>query len=76
MKTGTTGRKKELEKEEPKIDTPARPLNKTQESFKEKFSDKLATKVYIKKTGAGSGQIILNFNSEVDLNRIIEILNK
>ncbi len=44
--------------------------------FKEHFADKLASKVELKKTTNGAGKIIINFNSEVDLNRIIEILNK
>jgi ParB family chromosome partitioning protein len=44
--------------------------------FKEHLSDKLSTKIEIKKSNGGSGKIIVNFNSEVDLNRIIELLNK
>ncbi|MEJ6617017.1 MAG: ParB/RepB/Spo0J family partition protein [Crocinitomicaceae bacterium] len=44
--------------------------------FKEHLSDQLATKVDIKKSDNGSGRIIVNFNSEVDLNRIMELLNK
>lgn len=44
--------------------------------FKEYLSDRLATKVDIKKTPNGSGSITLKFNSENDLNRIIELLNK
>lgn len=44
--------------------------------FKEHLSDQLATKVDIKKSENGSGRIIVNFNSEVDLNRIMELLNK
>lgn len=44
--------------------------------FKEHLSDKLASKIELKKTTAGAGKIIINFNSEVDLNRIIELLNK
>lgn len=44
--------------------------------FKEHLSDKLASKIELKKTSGGAGKIIINFNSEVDLNRIIEILNK
>jgi ParB family chromosome partitioning protein len=44
--------------------------------FKEHLSDKLSTKIEIKKSSGGSGKIIVNFNSEVDLNRIIELLNK
>lgn len=48
----------------------------TQYVFKEHLSDKLSSKIELKKASGGSGKIIINFNSEVDLNRIIEILNK
>ncbi|MCH2230453.1 MAG: ParB/RepB/Spo0J family partition protein [Crocinitomicaceae bacterium] len=44
--------------------------------FKEHLSDQLATKVDIKKTPKGNGKIIVNFDSENDLNRIMELLNK
>jgi ParB family transcriptional regulator, chromosome partitioning protein len=44
--------------------------------FKEHLSDRLSTKIDIKKSPAGGGKIIVNFNSEVDLNRIIELLGK
>jgi ParB family chromosome partitioning protein len=44
--------------------------------FKEHMSDRLSTKLAIKKSSAGGGKIIVNFNSEVDLNRIIELLSK
>jgi ParB family chromosome partitioning protein len=44
--------------------------------FKEHMSDRLSTKIDIKKSSAGGGKIIVNFNSEVDLNRIIELLSK
>lgn len=51
-------------------------LSQNQTIFKEFLSDKLASKIELKKTINGSGKIIINFNSDVDLNRIIEILNK
>jgi ParB family chromosome partitioning protein len=51
-------------------------LSEKQRVFKEHLSDKLSTKIEIKKSTGGRGKIILNFNSEVDLNRIIEILNR
>ncbi|MEN9997893.1 MAG: hypothetical protein RI922_883 [Bacteroidota bacterium] len=51
-------------------------VTSTQSTFKEHLSDKLSTKIEIKKSTSGSGKIIVNFNSEVDLNRIIEILNR
>jgi ParB family chromosome partitioning protein len=44
--------------------------------FKEHMSDRLSTKIDIKKSPTGGGKIIVNFNSEVDLNRIIELLSK
>jgi ParB family chromosome partitioning protein len=51
-------------------------ISQTQFTFKEHLGDKLSTKIEIKKSTLGSGKIIVNFNSEVDLNRIIEILNR
>jgi ParB family chromosome partitioning protein len=66
-------------------DTQTNPKDKSKSSaeisdkqfvFKEHLSDKLSTKIEIKKSNGGSGKIIVNFNSEVDLNRIIELLNK
>jgi ParB family transcriptional regulator, chromosome partitioning protein len=43
--------------------------------FKEHLSDQLATKVEIKKTPKGTGKIIVNFDSDNDLNRIMELFN-
>lgn len=51
-------------------------ISDKQYTFKEHLGDKLSTKIEIKKTPSGNGKIIVNFNSEVDLNRIIEILNR
>jgi len=51
-------------------------VTSTQSTFKEHLSDKLSTKIEIKKSTTGGGKIVVNFNSEVDLNRIIEILNR
>ncbi len=51
-------------------------MNDTQNIFKNNLGDKLATKVEIKTTTSGKGKIIVNFDSEVDFNRIIEILNR
>lgn len=51
-------------------------LNSKQETFCSFLSDKVSSKVEIKKSNLGSGKIVINFNSEVDLNRVIEILNK
>jgi len=51
-------------------------LNSKQETFCAFLGDKISSKVEIKKTSTGNGKIIISFNSEVDLNRVIEILNK
>ena len=51
-------------------------MNDAQNVFKNHFGDKLATKIEIKTTSSGKGKIIVNFDSEVDFNRIIEILNR
>jgi ParB family chromosome partitioning protein len=51
-------------------------ISDKQFTFKEHLTDKLSTKIEIKKSPSGNGKIIVNFNSEVDLNRIIEILNR
>ncbi len=53
-----------------------KPLNVLQTNFCNQISDKTSTRVEIKKSNNGSGKITIQFNSEVDLNRIIEILNK
>ena len=50
--------------------------NTVQRDFCNHYSDKISTRVEIKKATNGSGKITIQFNSEVDLNRIIEILNK
>jgi len=51
-------------------------LNAAQHTFRSFLGDRVSAKVEIKKSNLGSGKIVINFNSEVDLNRIIEILNK
>lgn len=51
-------------------------INELQNSFAYHLGDKISSKVEIKKSNSGNGKIVINFNSEVDLNRIIEILNK
>lgn len=51
-------------------------ISTTEFTFKEHLSDRLSTKVDIKKSSNGNGKIIVNFNSSVDLDRIIELLNK
>ncbi len=70
-----------LSKEEP-VSTASSAKNSTieltvqQDVFKHHLSDRIASKVDIKKTAAGNGKITINFSSETDLNRIIELLNK
>lgn len=54
---------------------PKHKVSEIQNEFTERLSDKVAAKVQIKKQPNGNGKVIINFNSEVDLNRIIEILN-
>ena len=66
----------DLDKRTTKEPQPEAELSGVQAVFKEHFSDKLASKVEVTKTVGGTGRIIINFNSEVDFNRIIEILNK
>jgi len=55
--------------------TKSNTISESQYVFKEHLSDRLATKVDIKKAANGSGTIVLKFSSENDLNRIIELLN-
>jgi ParB family chromosome partitioning protein len=67
---------------EPRSSTPsstdrvAIAVSEKQFTFKEHLSDRLSARVDIRKSAAGGGKIVVNFNSEVDLNRIIELLNK
>mmetsp|Transcript_19433 Transcript_19433/g.26285 ORF Transcript_19433/g.26285 Transcript_19433/m.26285 type:complete len:304 (-) Transcript_19433:108-1019(-) len=51
-------------------------ISDTEFTFKEHLGDRLSTKVEIRKSPNGKGRIVLNFNSESDLNRIMELLNK
>ncbi len=51
-------------------------LTPAQDVFRLHLSDKISSKVNIKKNAEGNGKISISFSSEVDLNRIIEILNK
>lgn len=45
-------------------------------AYKERLSDVLSTKVNIQKSPKGGGKIVLNFNSDDDLGRIMQLLNK
>lgn len=47
-----------------------------QVKFAQEFGEKVAAKIEIRKQPSGNGRLTISFNSEVDLNRIIEILNK
>ncbi|NVK66606.1 MAG: ParB/RepB/Spo0J family partition protein [Flavobacteriales bacterium] len=58
----------------PKVAKPE--ITENEYVFKEHLGDQLATKVDIKKSPNGSGKIIVNFSSDVDLNRIMELLNR
>ena len=50
-------------------------ITKTEFTFKEHLGDRLSS-VEIKKSPNGNGKIVVNFNSDVDLSRIIDLLNK
>jgi ParB family chromosome partitioning protein len=51
------------------------PVSTNQYAFQEHLGDKLSAKIEIRKSHNGTGKIIVSFNSEVDLNRIIELMN-
>ena len=63
-------------RKEPSQKKEKRQINDVEYTFKEHLGDQLATKVDIKKTPNGSGKIIVNFSSDVDLNRIMELMNR
>lgn len=63
----TSATKKKVQKPE---------ISASELTLKENLGDRLNTKVDIKKTPQGSGKIIVNFSSNEDLLRIIELLNK
>lgn len=52
------------------------PVSEHQKEFKNALSDTLSAKVDISKSNNGKGKIVINFDSEVDLNRIIELLGQ
>lgn len=66
----------EPQEKDKKITKPLTSITEREYTFKEHLGDRLSTKVDIKKAPNGKGRIIVNFNSEVDLNRIMELLNK
>ena len=49
-------------------------LNSSQEAIKNFLTDRFSTKVSIEKAAKGNGKLVLHFNSESDLNRLIELL--
>ncbi len=51
-----------------------KPLNSSQEAIKNFIADRFLTKVSIEKAAKGNGKLVLHFNSESDLNRLIELL--
>lgn len=65
-----------IAKKEPAPQKAKLEISENEYTFKEHLGDQLATKVDIKKTPNGSGKIIVNFNSDVDLNRIMELMNR
>jgi ParB family chromosome partitioning protein len=51
------------------------PISIDQDQFRHVLAEKISAKIDIKKTANGSGKLVINFNSENDLNRIFELLN-
>ncbi|MAO32191.1 MAG: chromosome partitioning protein ParB [Crocinitomicaceae bacterium] len=51
-------------------------LSNDQSTFQDFLGDKLSSKVHIKKSKTGNGKLLIHFNSDVDLNRIIAILKR
>jgi len=78
IKSGSaTSKKEETETTQTKSTSPAKTeVSEEQYTFKEYLTDKLSAKVEISKGNNGSGKISVVFNSENDLNRIIELLTK
>lgn len=64
------------QKETPKrIKNDKAKLTSEQTSFTQSLSEKVAAKVQINKQPKGNGKLVINFNNDVDLNRIMKILN-
>lgn len=64
-----------------KIPTPTSTSNKgelssDQKSFVTEFASQVSSKVAINKDATGKGKITISFNSDTDLNRLIELLSK
>lgn len=54
--------------------SPSNPLNPLQEAVKNFIADRFSAKVSIERAAKGNGKLVLHFNSESDLNRLIELL--
>ena len=72
---------REVESMTKTVQTPVKPkqnllLSNDQSTFQDFLGDKLSSKVHIKKSKTGSGKLLIHFNSDVDLNRIIAILKR
>lgn len=68
--------KNKTESKKKPVSSDVMPVSEKQMEFKEAFSDTLSAKVDISKGNNGKGKIVINFDSEVDLNRIIELLGQ
>jgi ParB family chromosome partitioning protein len=56
--------------------TPPIAISEQEYTLKEYLSDRLSAKVDIRKSPNGTGKLIVNFSSDVDLSRILELLSK
>lgn len=52
------------------------PINLNQDQFRHVLAERISAKIDIKKAKNGTGKLIINFNSDNDLNRILELLNR
>jgi|TARA_R110000737_G_scaffold182215_1_gene205565 ParB family chromosome partitioning protein len=76
IKSGVTKEPKADKKVNGSAKTEKAEVSSKQFAFKEHLSDKLSAKVEISKGSNGTGKLVVNFNSENDLNRIIALLTK
>jgi len=66
LKQQTKGKKSVAAKTEISLD---------QDQFRHVLAERISAKVDIRKSSNGSGKLVINFDSDTDLNRIIELLN-
>jgi ParB family chromosome partitioning protein len=52
------------------------PITLNQDQFRHVLAERISAKIDIKKAKNGTGKLIINFNSDNDLNRILELLNR